>query len=240
MEVSEAIKGKIEKLIKLSSSPNEHEASLALAKAQELMQQYSIAFADLVLDESKTTIVDVQQEIVMKDVDDWEGRLCNNISKIFDVKCIYNQYWIRRNLNKVKHRDIQLFGLPDDLLAAKAMIQMVHKAILTIAASHFALMKAKGVIGAHRGRTLAYKYGWFLGCGQRICERVEEQRRHQLAQDNKMTALVIRKAELVDNYIKNLYGKLEELKQSKARASQLGYDAGVQAGNSIALNKQVN
>lgn len=47
------IKDKIEKLLRASSSPNEHEAQVALRLAQELMAKYKLSMSDL-QEESKS------------------------------------------------------------------------------------------------------------------------------------------------------------------------------------------
>lgn len=241
------VKGKIEKLMRLSSSPNEHEASLALAKAQELMAEYNLGMAECILSDAKVNENQVIVDEFGDDVDDWEIGLASKLSSIFDVRMYINKriyYKDVNSINRTTSRSILLYGLPMDVETMKSVYQMIQPLIKSIGVKHFAILKRNNVIGLHRGTTMAYKRGWFLGCVLRITERVDEQRRMRLAQDNKMTALVIRKSEIIDEAVKEKMGidpsTLKEEKNSSAKTSKIGMIQGMRAADSIAINSLIS
>jgi hypothetical protein len=91
MPITEVIKERIKKLIALSGSPNEAEASLAMSKCRELMEKYDIRSVDL--DETEKT-VDVKMVWVKgynEEHKHWESKLGASIAENFDAQALWKQ-----------------------------------------------------------------------------------------------------------------------------------------------------
>lgn len=235
----DAVKVKIEKLLRLSTSPNEFEAASALAKSQALMEEYNLSMAEIILDDRQTNSLSIVKETLGTDVEDWERALANGIAKIFGVKMFAQREYERVHRRRSTRKSIVFYGLPMDVSTTKDCFVMIQEMIQIRSIAEFALAKLAGIIGHSRGATLAYKRGWFDGCITRIINRVKENRDYELGQGNKMTALVVRKEELISQKMKADGIHLVNI-PSSARSSVDGFHRGASAANSIALNKLVN
>lgn len=235
----EAVKVKIEKLMRLSASPNEHEAASALAKAEALMAEYNLAHSEILMDEKQTSSNDVVKTVFGEDIEDWEGALASGIARIFGVKMYNSVSHVIIKRRRSSRKSIVLYGLPMDVETVKGMFTMVKETIEGEAIVDFLLQKYLGVIGKDRGATLAYKRGWFNGAVERIIQRVKDQRDYTIAQENKMTSLVIRKGDLIRQKMAQDGVSLTSAKSSSAKSSAAGWAAGRAAGDRIGLNKLV-
>ena len=86
-ERSEKVTEQIKKLLALASSPNEHEARLAMQRAQELMRRYSVS----IIDDPLEVIVEVPYVSKVKSVGISKvlPEICYVISKVFDCSSLY-------------------------------------------------------------------------------------------------------------------------------------------------------
>ncbi|MBP5639331.1 MAG: DUF2786 domain-containing protein [Victivallales bacterium] len=78
---------KVQKLLSLSESPNEHEALLALTKARELMSKYSLTEEETEKNDSDP-FISVEKELSGSRVSNQESWLGGILSEYYDVRCI--------------------------------------------------------------------------------------------------------------------------------------------------------
>jgi hypothetical protein len=105
---------KIQKLLALAGSPNEHEAALALSKAQALMEEHNISMEDI---SAKTETSELVEEFLTEF--DLAGNLPEAmpvtfvIQKLYPVRCVIESV---SGLPVVRHR---IFGEPSNVAVAK-------------------------------------------------------------------------------------------------------------------------
>lgn len=233
----EECKLKIEKLMKLSESPNEHEAALAMSKAQKLMTEYNLSISEIIMDEAKP--LSAIRDEIGEDIEDWEGWLASGIAEIFGVRMFNHISHRVVRFNRRQRKSIVFYGLPMDVEAVKATFTMLNSTINHLSFIEFMKMKMAGIIGNARGETLSIKRGWFMGCVERIVARVKEQRDYEMSQNVAITALVIRKKDIIREAMAKDGIRLTQTAPSKAAASATGYTMGQNAANNIALNRLV-
>lgn len=76
----EDVLGLIRKLLALSKSPNEHEAALAMSKAQELLLKHNLDMAEVNTAESKQETEMINESVDFDDFKPWQSTLLNVIS----------------------------------------------------------------------------------------------------------------------------------------------------------------
>lgn len=121
---------KVQKLLNLSASSNEHEAALALSKAAELMAEYGIT--KTALDRTQITRDEVKSTQSVSKVKDWELMLMQLVAKSFGCKLLWKpgvswmrpDYWGRHVF--IGHKDqVQLA-----VYAATVLLRQLTKARL--------------------------------------------------------------------------------------------------------------
>ncbi|MCY4379994.1 MAG: DUF2786 domain-containing protein [Proteobacteria bacterium] len=106
---------KIKKLLNLSTSSNEHEAQLALAKARELSAKYQKSF---LREATKTPhIHSLSISLNRKRRSEFDSFLAMVLSEYFRVKTIFTYEWSQTRMHDTMVLD--LVGLPKDLLMAE-------------------------------------------------------------------------------------------------------------------------
>lgn len=104
----EDIKDKVKKLLRLADSSNEHEAKLAMAKAQELLAKHKLSMSDVELKEMKvehrnTGIFYSERK------DKWKSYLIHAIAELY---CVEN--YINTAYHSSKH-EICIIGMSNDI-----------------------------------------------------------------------------------------------------------------------------
>jgi hypothetical protein len=223
---------KIEKLLRLSSSPVEAEASAALAKAQALMMEYNLSQVDIPV-EGKSKVEFIRNQKIAELPIGWQSAFMKGLANIFDCT-IFASKSPNHGLHFVK-----AYGAPADVEVLRTIFTSMKASIAALWASESIKAKAMGLIGRSRGETMRYKEGWHCGCTYRLIERLKEQKAHQMQQDVRCRALVVKKMEVTGTMLKEDNIKLKGTTKTKKAASTLGWFDGAVAGNKIEMNKKV-
>ena len=84
---------KLQKLLALSASDNEHEAALAMSKAEALMREHNLSVADVAINGSGADVESKEVYGLTKAYQSWEGQLGCAIAKAFDGHAVRNRYY---------------------------------------------------------------------------------------------------------------------------------------------------
>jgi len=87
---------KLQKLLALSGSDNEHEADMAMRKAEELMREHNLSVADVALNGSGAHVNSADVVGLTKSSQKWEMFLGTSIAKTFNgaaIRCRSAQGW---------------------------------------------------------------------------------------------------------------------------------------------------
>lgn len=228
----EDVRAKIAKLMALSTSPVEAEASAALLKAQSLMMKYNLSQAEIIVDENDEEADEFMRNAPVAVVDaDWKAQLINGLAGIFDC------FIYRQKVDKSRSM-IKCYGNGFDISVFLTVYYKMLDVIEQLGDAAMVQAKIDGRIGYNRGVTMAFKRSWFLGCVTRLVTRIKDQKAAQMAQDNACRALVIKKEEFNKKMLHEDGIRLKTITKNQ-RFDSDAYARGQSAGNGIALNPQL-
>lgn len=144
----ETILERVKRLLALAQSDNEHEASLALARAEELMAEHNIKEAELAEADRETASVDGVPLYSGKRIPGWVCQLAITVSEnagcyMYSSRCYSMEHGTESHLI--------ITGNPSDRDAARAMFAWIRSVI-----ERLSVINCKG-----KGR--AYASSWCLG-----------------------------------------------------------------------------
>lgn len=226
---------KIKKLLALSQSSNENEATAAAAKVTEMLTQYNLTLADL-------------GGLTMEPIDEMtiEQSLKNVPWKMFLLQAIAQVNYCVAFSRSTRYGPVRavVVGRPTNILIIQQLYEYLVTAVDRVTKEAITAYKAE--LSGKKPRTFANNFR--KGCAIRIKERLEEQRRQMESEGIPATAttsavdalvccsLFERESSAIDTYLAHL-GLV--IGQKKSRVSGDGYTAGIEAGSRIGLDKQV-
>lgn len=235
-----AVIERIKKLLKLSTSSNEHEAALAAQRASELMRAHNIAEAQLRVEEPeargpepivKDHTVDIKGNA--KRAAKWKGHLVSASAKLYNC-----HVWLN-------HGEHKLFGRESDVQAAHYTAQYLIAEVDRIAKAAWAASPEKA-LGAVSGRSWIPNF--CLGAAVTVWQRCQEAAKDRLqkaqaaaaaASAGPVTALaIVAKDELqVYGEYAQFSRRFRKVSSGGSRVTQAGaYDQGRAAGSSVNLS----
>ena len=212
-----AIIEKIEKLLRLGQSPNEHEAARAIEKARELMTLHQIESIEMKESASVAAFHAAVEEFVRRA--SWEGILSHATGLFCEIKT-----YTQKNGSRTK---LFVIGMEGDVVLFQAMFAYLKDAMRRLADEEW---KA----GSYPNRN-ALNSSFFEGCTNRLCQRMRELRQARQPQSD-CTALVVRKESLIAEVVKDL-----NLRSGKTKSfiGNEAFYAGRSAADGISLEKQI-
>lgn len=210
---------KVQKLLSLASSPNEHEAAVAAAKAHELLTRYNLSIEDV--DQSRLS---EEYGVVEKD----NGRLSEPLEdfyifallhKFFYVKVItnvrrsayYSDVWSSRKGRMVEKKRFRAAGYKFQLVGRKHNVQVaryVYDFLFRSFRSSFAALCEKVGVQASAQNAMArksYYHGLFLG----LKDQLEASLQSALAKEQQVA---LREDPNIKRFIDENFDDLQEAK----------------------------
>ena len=209
----------VQKLLALSKSGNEHEAALALAKAESLLEKHR-------LDMTQIEMMTGQKEAIIQDDDpifdsekisQWESKLAHGVAYLYGCTTI-----------RLSGQQIKLIGRASDIMFVRYLVMYITMELFRIAAP-LLYKKRKD-----------YKDSWFLGATDMIIKRLTQAKAEAQETFNNPFAVAT-----VNNRANEALDKLKELypnctfanvKPTKKISSE-AYYAGQDAGRNIKLSQ---
>lgn len=219
--MSEAIIQRIQKLLALAESPNEHEAALAAEKAQEMMLRHGIDIATVAMAENGT--IGVGGSTVDGRVDPWRRRLAGAVAHCMDGRVVYEHH------DRSKGR-ITFYGQRETVQGMTALYRYLEAQLVAISAIATAQRAECWV----HGRT--WRTSFLLGAVRRLSARLSERYEAMSSEgDNKLALVVVKKA--VDRYVDQI---LPDLGRDSYRPSvdPAAYAEGHRAGGELDLGDE--
>jgi len=223
----DAVLSKIRKLLALAKSPNEHEAALALSKAQEFLDKANLSASEV--GEGNLPDDINSHELCSKGrFTYWESFLYRTVAKAFDCRSFLSK--------EVRKRSFWVVGYPQDVEVVKQLCGFLKT---TISVLCDAQIIRESAIQKDWNRKSAFKFrnSFSVGASTRVCERVEESRRSRLSKDVACRALVLSRDKKVDKWVSD--NLLLKKTRKTADLSERGFLEGYAAGNSISIFKEV-
>jgi hypothetical protein len=194
----EEIIEKVRKLLRLSESPNEHEALLAATKAREFLSTYNLSLADLSEEDllKHLGVIEVSTSSNIK-LEEWIQVLASHIARIFDC------YVLGQRLEKAP---ITFVGMSSDAEVAAYTFEFLQRKVDEM---------ATGVVRTKREEQKgideeSYRQTYLIGAVQRIREELVRRSLVFKKQEKELcTSLVLYKKKNLDSYLKEKFPGLE-------------------------------
>lgn len=223
MDANSKIISKIQKLMALSESPNEAEATAAAEKAQKLMLENGLAAADIA--DNDVSKVDVSKADTLIKSGNWRLWLAAAIAETSGGKSIMMPH-------KGTHNKTVFFYGPGD--TAKDMIEtfrIMERALETMARVQCLLHKPEG----EHGRT--WMVSFLNAATSRICARLRE-RHAQIKQETNNPQALVLASTAVERKFSEDYPKTSKVTSKSSLGSADGAARGRKAGNEFSLGEK--
>ena len=215
---------RVKKLLALGNSPNEAEASSAVAKAHDLLKQYNLDIKDIEVEDSE--VVD-ESYMESARTQTWKVALLINIADA-NYSMMYDKPKAvgRGADHRIKTTSIFRFvGKPQNVAVCMMMADYLLQAIDRL---------AKGQAGRGRSEIESYK----AGVADNLIARLKEMKKKDIIVPDSR-ALVVQEKAVVDKFVAdNLKLKSSPL-TSEAKKNWSAYAQGRADGNRIPLNEQI-
>jgi len=210
----------VQKLLALSKSSNEHEAALALAKAESLLEKYRLDMTTIEMmgGQKEEIIQDDEPLFDSPNIEAWESKLANGIANLYGCSSI-----------RVHDTMMKIIGRPSDILFVRYLTTYITLELFRLSA-----------IPLYKKRK-SYKDSWFLGAVQVIINRLKLAKQEAQTQFNNPFAVAT-----VNKRSEEAYAKLKELyptsipidysKEMRIRAE--AYALGQAAGHKVKLSQE--
>lgn len=216
---------KIQKLLALSQSSNEHEAALAAARAQDLLFRYNLDMASVAdATNPRTAYARNFFTIGSGKALEWKRDLVFVLARFNFCRAFTYSGSKTMAIVGQRHNYEVVTGLYDYLSAAFG--RLVERA--------FTEYRLAGGAEHH----LTYKTSWLLGAVAGVRAQLLAQQQANKAASEASSALVLVKDAELDAAVNDLIGGVVPRKGASAK-SVSGYGAGYQTGRTIGLHKQV-
>lgn len=201
---------KIRKLLALTESSNESEASVAMSKVHQLLKEYNLSLSDITK-ENRFSIVEDDYFTFQKERK-WRTIMVYDVAVANYCSCL-----------RYSHSDgkvvLKLIGKEHNILATKIMLEYLVATVDRLAQPYPA---------SERG---SYKMGFVNSLGQRLRAMTQKE-------TSECTALVVQEKSAIEQYFKELGNVTTGVVKYKVHMND-SYNKGYDDGNNVSLNQQV-
>lgn len=223
---------KVRKLLALAQSSNEHEAGLAMRKANQLIMKYNL---DRIEQRRESTYSYRIINGKKKKLELTQKRICSILSEFFFVEVILScQY--DAVTNEI-HKTIELLGTIENVEIAEYVYCFLLRQLANLWRIH---QQENGCSGS---RKRSYQLGVLKGFSEKLAGQVNPAVTAGAGQGNrcKSTSLmVLRQDTKLHDFVSERFPRLSHRKSRAANVDPAGYDAGRQAGRELTLHRGVS
>jgi hypothetical protein len=218
---------KIEKLLALGRSANEHEAALAMEKANELLEKYHLhdlgadsehRYASVVIDRKKKKILSYQRHI------------CAILQEFFFVRIVLSQLYNACRGDSFK--TIEMFGTRENVAVAEYCYYFLENRLALLWSVN--KNRFKGVVQTE-------KTSYFLGLLRGFQHKLRDQKKERKAQpiQSQACALILAEEQRLVWFVGMRFPRLRRVSAKGARVYGTTYREGVETGRQITLDEGV-
>lgn len=214
---------RIRKLLALSKSDNQHEAELALIKANELMEEHQIKMADTFDPKAKSIII---EQLVNSKRAKWVASLALSCASLFDCKLL---------VNSSDATKLTFVGTHENIQNSIMTFEFLIKAWETIANNDFETYRR--IHNVH-GKSFKSSHGsgYSFAIGSR-CSKLIEERKKKVFSHSNGTALIVANEQAMTEHLSK-YTKSAKIQYNNSSVE--GFISGYDAGNKVNLGKNLS
>lgn len=218
---------KIEKLLALGRSTNEHEAALAMEKANELLEKYHLHGLGEGGEHRYTCVVIDHKR---KKVAGYQRHICSILQEFFFVRIVLSQLY--DPCRNTSFKTIELFGTRENVVIAEYCYHFLE--------NHLALLWAANR-NRFRGRVQTEKSSYFLGLLRGFHLKLHDQKKSRKEKTVQLQtgALIVAEEQRLAWFVGMRFPRLQRTPARGAKVYGTTYNEGVEAGRQITLNDAV-
>jgi hypothetical protein len=219
---------KIEKLLALGRSANEHEASLAMAKANELLEKYHLDGLNLGLDCRYAYVV---INLKKKRVAGYQRHIGSILQEFFFVRVVLAQLY--DPACNESYRTIEVFGTPENTAIAEYCYHFLENRLALLWS-----MNGK----KFSGRTQIEKNSYYLGLLRGFSLKLRAQKENRVTKNAQPAAgaLVVADEQRLAAYVGMRFPRLRKVSTRGVRVYGGTYDEGVATGGTITFSEGIS
>jgi len=231
--IDQKIIDKLQKLLALSASDNENEATLAMTKAEELMREHNLSVADVALDGSGAHVGSAEVHGLTKSSQTWEVFLGGTIAKTFNGRAI-------RSKNSNGWAFTFVAG-KTDLELIVDLFERLRSSIKRMSDAY--VRSARNTTRVH-GKTLHNSYR--MGVFETITRRLESLKKNTAPTQERNTfgitgtELMVIKDKAVDQRVSRLFPHVKTSTRAASMVEGNAYRQGQADGHNVSLHRSVN
>ncbi len=225
----EAILRKVEKLLALAQSSNEHEAFLAMDKVQDLFRKYNIDRIQMKRDAEYVYLIINHRR---KRIEKVQRLISSILSAHFFVSVVYSELFDAKTLTDYKV--IELLGTRQNVL----MAEYVYHFLLSRVESLWGTYKLnKDVQTLHKS---SFQTGVLVGFRKKLDKSSKEREKQEKTESSHSTALILLNDPFLEKFKARRFPKLTTTKISTQRVYNDHFEEGVAEGKRLILNKGIS
>jgi hypothetical protein len=221
----EKLLNRVEKLLALAQSANEHEALLAMQKVQEIYGKHNLDRIQLKRDANMDSLT---ISFKKKRVDHDESMIISILVKHFFVRVVYTNLYDAEQATEFK--SVELLGATENLLMAEYVYYFLRGRVNSLWDEY---LKANKV-----SRRLRRSY--ILGVLKGFDEKLQRRSADSATSGRSEPGLMKIKDPALEQYVKHRYPRLAKRSTSGSQLDTTTFQQGQSDGRSITLNKGIS
>ncbi|MFZ5759952.1 MAG: SprT-like domain-containing protein [Thermodesulfobacteriota bacterium] len=223
-----ALFAKVEKILALAGSSNEHEAQLAMEKANQLLTRHNLDRFRLATANSYDCLIINHKK---KRIENYQRRICAILSRHFFVRIVLADLYDAKQC--CAHKTIEILGSRENVLIA----DYVYHFLLSRMESSWAAFRRTG---AAAGRKRSYCLGLLDGFAAKLAAGEEKNSEMPRSADGEnLSVLVCAADQVLTRFIHQRHPRLSRRSHAPATVFCREYQAGKIDGEKIVLHKGV-
>lgn len=209
----EKILKKVEKLLNLAESSNQHEATLATAKANELLMKYNLE-----LFESGAN--DQEEEVFVKNI--FEAKRTNvQMNALYEI---ISNFYVQPVINRTKKK-VYL-----EVIGGKVNVELADYLAKFFTSEFERLYKASGLKG------VTAKNSFIRGIAEGFNKKINEQK----SKDQNIKKELVKLDQVLKSQVKMVYGRMGSSTSSSTKTDHQARALGLKAGSELKVKKGIN
>lgn len=214
---------KVEKLLALSHSSNEHEAALAIQKANELIGKYHLSeLGDNRQYRFGVGIIDRKR----KRIESYQRHICTILHDFFFVRIVLASRY--DPLKGVSYKTIEILGTKENVTIAEYCYHFLENRLDSL-----------WRLNRHRfkGSARTEKNSYYLGLLRGFYQKLEEQKQKRETSETRAQFgdLVIIEERQLENFVGMCFPRLRKAAKTGAKVYRATYNEGVRTGKNISF-----
>lgn len=212
---------RVEKLLALSQSSNEHEAALAMQKANELIEKYHIR--ELGNDRECRygfAVIDRKR----KRIESYQRRICTILHDFFLVRVVLSRLY--DPLRHDTYKTIEILGTKENVTIAEYCYYFLENRLALL-----------WTLNKHRfkGSIRTEKNSYYLGLLRGFHQKLQEQRKDKkdLGTDSQLGNLIVAEEKRLEIFVGTCFPRLRKAAKSGVKVYGTTYNEGVETGKTI-------